>query len=191
MKVGTIGLLVVLLVVSGCASLPKPTEPTYGICGNCGKEIPLNVRKCPFCGAVLSEPKRQPDSRIVEPEEDVLYTLIQGKRPKRVTLPETPKVKVGGLMCVAERDAQRFFDAFVSVELIRILFYPEDPFSPGLVIDIGVAHELFFLGVGLTHLVEGWEDFGAFLFVGIDWKRRYDIDEADGAFGFGLSFGGF
>lgn len=192
----SVGIAVVLFLtfVVGCASLPQPEGPTHAICGKCGKEIPLNLKECPFCGAVLSEPKKEPGGKTIDdPDRDVLYTMTQGALPtrRRPRPLKTPKVKVGCLMCVAERDAQRFFDVFASVELVRLPFYPEDPYSPALTLDTGFSHELLFLGIGITHLIEGWEDFGAFIFFGLDWKRRYSADEADGAIGFGLSFGGF
>ena len=197
-KAWTGAIVLFLVFVVGCASVPQPEGATHAICGKCGREIPLNLKECPFCGAVLSEPKEEPGGKTVnDPDTDVLYTITQQPpapktAPKRrTTSPKTPKVKVGCTVCLGERDAQRFFDVFASVELVRLLFYPEDPFSPCFTVDVGFSHELLFLGIGITHLVEGWEDFGAFLFFGLDWKRRYGIDEADGAIGFGLSFGGF
>jgi len=62
-----IGAIVLFLVfVIGCASVPQPEGATHAVCGKCGREIPLNLKECPFCGATLSEPKPEPESGTVD-----------------------------------------------------------------------------------------------------------------------------
>jgi len=194
-----IWLLIVCLMgifIIGCVAPQGRGSASYSTvtyrCGFCGKEIPPNSRECPFCHkplatAATSSPTPSVSSSPQQPPAQPTPSRTYG----RIGEEFVPKVKLGGLLCIGERDAQRFPDVFVALELVRVPVYSDDPLSPALTADIGVAYELLFVSLGMIHLVEGWENFGGFFFIGLDWKRRYGADEADFAIGFGIYFGGF
>ena len=101
-----------------------------------------------------------------------------------------PFVKVGTATILAEREAQRLFDPFVSVEFTRASL-TDDPKSAAIAADLGFAHETVFFGFGVVRLIPSWEHFGAGFLLGADIQRRYGIDEARLVVGFYVSLGGF
>ncbi|MCX7702537.1 MAG: hypothetical protein N2234_00320 [Planctomycetota bacterium] len=184
--------VVVAVAAMGCTA-PQPRggggySSAVVICGNCRREIPANSKECPFCYKPLKTTPT-PATPSSATETPVGATPRSGIRVG--SFDWTPRVKVGGLLCLGERDSQRFPDVFAAFELLRHPIYADDPLSPALTVDVGVAYELLFFSAGIVQLVEDWKDFGGFFFMGIDWKRRYGVDEADFAIGFGLYFGGF